>query len=56
MGGKAGPKVAEKPPVSEFESPKLKTAGKSHWFKADMHGMIRTAKKIVQESFDISLS
>ena len=30
LGGGAGPKAAERPPVSEFESPKLKMAGNSH--------------------------
>lgn len=30
LGGGAGPKAADNPPVSELESPKLKMAGKSH--------------------------
>lgn len=29
LGGGAGPKAADSPPVSELESPKLKMAGKS---------------------------
>lgn len=29
LGGGAGPKAADNPPVSELESPKLKMAGKS---------------------------
>lgn len=31
-GGPAWPKAAERPPVSELESPKLKIAGKWHWW------------------------
>ena len=34
-GGPAWPKAAERPPVSELESPKLKIAGKWHWAWAD---------------------
>lgn len=30
LGGGAGPNAEERPPVSEFESPKLKIAGKLH--------------------------
>lgn len=30
LGGRACPNTAERPPVSEFESPKLKMAGKLH--------------------------
>lgn len=30
-GGGACPNAADKPPVSEFESPKLNTAGNSQW-------------------------
>lgn len=30
LGGPACPNAADKPPVSEFESPKLNMAGKSH--------------------------
>ena len=30
LGGGACPNAADKPPVSEFESPKLKMAGKLH--------------------------
>ena len=30
LGGGACPNAAERPPVSEFESPKLKMAGNSH--------------------------
>ena len=45
LGGGACPKTAEKPPVSELESPKLKMAGKLHGFGARTeHGVSDSAK------------
>lgn len=38
LGGGACPNAADKPPVSEFESPKLKMAGNSH-LVMDMVGL-----------------
>ena len=48
LGGGACPKTAERPPVSELESPKLKTAGKLQGFRARTEcGTSRSAKTAI---------
>lgn len=48
LGGGACPNAADKPPVSEFESPKLKMAGKLH-LATDTAGLGSNATEITRE-------